>query len=53
MEKEYKTILDSSCRDFDTFVVSASKIGHQIELSPKDLIGLINCRIDNVIKAEI
>lgn len=49
MKKEYKTVLDSSSKDLDTFIISAGKIGHQIEISPKDLTGLINCRIDNVI----
>lgn len=49
MKKEYKTVLDSSCDAMDTFIVSAGKIGHQIELAPKDLIKLINCKTDNVI----
>ncbi|MPM74829.1 Cys-tRNA(Pro)/Cys-tRNA(Cys) deacylase YbaK [bioreactor metagenome] len=49
MKKEYKTVLDSSCDAMDTFIVSAGKIGHQIELAPKDLIKLINCKTDSVI----
>lgn len=49
MKKEYKTVFDNSCKDLDTFIISAGKIGHQIELSPMDLIRLINCTIDNVI----
>jgi Cys-tRNA(Pro)/Cys-tRNA(Cys) deacylase len=48
MKKEYKTVLDRSCKDLNSFIISAGKIGHQIELSPKDLIRLINCRMDNV-----
>lgn len=48
MKKEYKTVLDKSCRTLDTFIISAGKIGYQVELSPDDLIGLINCRIDSI-----
>jgi Cys-tRNA(Pro)/Cys-tRNA(Cys) deacylase len=48
MKKDYVTVLDSSCRAFDSIVISAGKIGHQIELSPEELIQLINCRIDDV-----
>lgn len=48
MKKEYKTVLDISCEILDTFIVSAGKIGHQIELSPKDLIRLTNSRTDHI-----
>jgi Cys-tRNA(Pro) deacylase len=48
MKKDYKTVLDSSCKDLDTFIISAGKIGHQIEVCPKDLEGFINCKIEHV-----
>jgi Cys-tRNA(Pro)/Cys-tRNA(Cys) deacylase len=48
MKKEYKTVLHSSCKDLNSFIISAGKIGHQIELCPRDLIGLIKCKIDSV-----
>lgn len=48
MKKEYKTVLDSSCKVLDTLIVSAGKIGHQIELSPNDLIRLIHCRTESI-----
>lgn len=48
MKKEYKTVLDNSCQRFNTIIVSAGKIGHQIELSPKDLINLTNCKTDSI-----
>jgi Cys-tRNA(Pro)/Cys-tRNA(Cys) deacylase len=48
MKKEYKTILDSSCESLKTFIVSAGKIGHQIELAPSDLIKLINCKTESI-----
>lgn len=43
MKKDYKTVLDSSCTILNTFIISAGKIGYQIELSPKSLISLISC----------
>ena len=49
MKKEYKTVVDSSCQELDTFVVSAGKIGHQIELSPEDLVRLINAKIEWIV----
>ena len=48
MKKEYRTVLDSSCEALDTIIVSAGKIGHQIELSPADLIGLIGAGMQNI-----
>ena len=48
MKKEYKTVLDSSCKCLDTIIVSAGKIGHQIEMSPEDLIKLIHCRTESI-----
>lgn len=49
MKKEYRTILDSSCKGLDTIIVSAGKIGHQIEVAPEDLMRLLPCKIENVI----
>lgn len=48
MKKEYKTVLNSSCESLDTIIISAGKIGHQIEINPHDLLKLIKCKIDNV-----
>lgn len=48
MKKEYTTVLDNSCRELDTIIVSAGKIGHQIELAPSDLIKLINCKTADI-----
>jgi Cys-tRNA(Pro)/Cys-tRNA(Cys) deacylase len=49
MKKSYKTVLDSSCENLDTIIVSAGKIGHQIELAPSDLIKLINCTTAHIV----
>ncbi|WP_036938282.1 Cys-tRNA(Pro) deacylase [Pseudobacteroides cellulosolvens] len=48
MKKEYKTVIDSSCETLDTIIVSAGKIGHQIELAPSDLIKLANCTTERI-----
>lgn len=41
MKKQYRTVLDASALERETIVVSAGKIGAQVELAPEDLIGLI------------
>lgn len=48
MKKEYRTVLDSSCKGLDSIIVSAGKIGHQIELLPEDLIRLAKCKTESV-----
>lgn len=49
MKKDYKTILDSSAEAMDMIIISAGKIGYQIELNPKDLIKIINGEIHHII----
>lgn len=41
MKKQYRTVLDVSALERETIVVSAGKIGAQVELAPGDLIGLV------------
>jgi len=48
MKKMYKMVLDSSCQVLDTLIVSAGKLGYQIELAPNDLIRLIHCRVESI-----
>ena len=38
MKKQFKTVIDDSALDQETMVVSAGRIGAQVELSPQDLI---------------
>ncbi len=40
MKKAYTTVIDASCEELPTVIVSAGKIGHQIELKPSDLCAL-------------
>jgi Cys-tRNA(Pro)/Cys-tRNA(Cys) deacylase len=48
MKKDYQTILDSSCKELDTIIISAGKLGYQIELSPEDLICVIRCGVETI-----
>ncbi len=48
MKKDYRTVLDSSCEGLDTIIISAGKIGHQIQVNPMDLIKLIRCKTEGV-----
>ena len=41
MKKLYPTLLDQSAADKETILVSAGKIGAQVELRPGDLLGLV------------
>ncbi|WP_040206903.1 Cys-tRNA(Pro) deacylase [Neobacillus jeddahensis] len=50
MKKEYKTLLDESCRLLETMVVSAGKIGIQIVIAPSDLQELTKAEFRDVIK---
>ena len=40
MKKQYPTVFHETAEILDTIIVSAGKIGCQVELSPTDLIGL-------------
>ena len=41
MKKQYPTVIHNSCETLDTIIVSAGKIGFQVELDPKELLKLI------------
>lgn len=45
MKKQYKTAIDISASDFDYIVVSAGKVGLQVELSVSDLIKITNAHL--------
>ena len=50
MKKQLRTFLDESARALDTMIVSAGKIGAQVELAPEDLAGLARARFEPVAK---
>ena len=41
LKKQYPTVFHETAEILDTIIVSAGKIGCQVELSPTDLIGLV------------
>lgn len=41
MKKLFKTVIDSSCEQLETIIVSGGKIGAQVELAPGALLSLI------------
>jgi Cys-tRNA(Pro)/Cys-tRNA(Cys) deacylase len=48
MKKQYCTVVDSRCVLQETIIVSAGKIGHQIEMAPDDLIRLTGATIGDI-----
>ncbi len=48
MKKAYRTVLDEACRKERTILVSAGKIGTQVELAPEELIALIGAEIKDI-----
>ena len=42
MKKLYRTVVDKSCEAFSSIIVSAGKIGAQVEVAPQDLLRLVN-----------
>lgn len=50
MKKQFKTVFHSGVNDIESMMVSAGKIGYQIELAPKDLIALARGSVADIIK---
>ena len=48
MKKEYTTTFHETAEIVDTIMVSAGKIGYQVELSPADLIGLVGGQLADI-----
>ncbi|MGN7300246.1 Cys-tRNA(Pro) deacylase [Ferdinandcohnia sp. SAFN-114] len=51
MKKTYSTFIDEHANDLDRIVVSAGKIGVQVEIKVDDLISTTNSSIADIIKA--
>lgn len=50
MKKQYKTVIHDSSLSIEKIIVSAGKIGYQIELAPADLIALTGAKTADIIK---
>ncbi len=49
MKKPFPTFIHETAQGCDTVFVSAGKVGFQIELSPRDLIGVTGCAAVDII----
>ncbi len=49
MKKQFPTVFHESCLDLATMLVSAGKIGYQVELQPAALIALVRGKTADVI----
>ncbi len=50
MKKQFKTFLDESAQGMETIMVSAGRLGFQVELPPGDLAGLVKARFAPLVK---
>lgn len=48
MKKLFPTVIDASAEDLETMIVSAGKIGCQVELSPQDLAALVRAQFADI-----
>ncbi len=49
MKKQFPTVFHASCVEYDTVMVSAGKIGYQVEVNPKDLLALLRATTADVV----
>ena len=49
MKKQFRTVLHETALDFSTIMISAGKIGYQVELAPADLAKVIRYTFADVI----
>ncbi len=50
MKKKYVTVIDEICLQFDKIIFSAGKIGYQVEVSPNELINLIDAKVSKIVR---
>ncbi|MGL5693835.1 MAG: Cys-tRNA(Pro) deacylase [Peptostreptococcaceae bacterium] len=50
MKKLYNTFIHDSAKELDTIIVSAGKIGYQVEVGPTDLKKIIKFEYEDIIK---
>ena len=49
MKKLFPTVIDASAENLETMIVSAGKIGYQVELAPRDLAALVRAKFADLI----
>ena len=50
MKKSYKPVFDESCKSIHHIIVSAGKIGYQIEMEPEALVTFVRGSVADIIK---
>ena len=50
MKKQFKTVIDKSATNFETFIFSGGKIGYQVEVELNDLEKVINYEFSDIVK---
>ncbi len=50
MKKLFPTVIDSSVKQWETILVSAGHVGMLMELSPVDLMKMVNANIESITK---
>ena len=48
MKKQFKTVFDESALEQDAILVSAGRIGAQVELSPRELMSLVRGTVSDI-----
>lgn len=48
MKKDYATVIDISCKNHNKIILSAGRIGCQMELSPDELVRIAHCSVDAI-----
>ncbi len=48
MKKQFKTVIDKSATNFETFIFSGGKIGYQVEVTLDDLKKVINYSLEDI-----
>ena len=49
MKKQFPTVFHETAELFDTICVSAGKIGYQVEVSPADLVALLDATMADIV----
>lgn len=49
MKKQFKTVIHSSCLDFDEIIISGGALGVQLFLAPSDFLKATDAKADNII----
>lgn len=49
MKKNFKTVIHSSCLNYDKIYISGGRVGLTLELDPKDLVKVIRAEVTDIV----